>query len=65
MQCSPHGYVLNPCKTIDESAGNAVLEASTANAEIAVEYLQDLSPAYLCDLYEPARDEILSASSRG
>jgi hypothetical protein len=59
VQCSPHGYVLNPGKTIDEATRKAVLEASTANAGIAFEYLQNLSAAYLCELYEPERDEIL------
>lgn len=59
VQCKPHGYVLNPGKVIDEAAGSAVLECSTANAELAVEYLQELSAAYRCDLFEPERDEIL------
>jgi hypothetical protein len=59
VQCKPHGYVLNPGKIIDEKTGNAVLECTTANAEIAVAYLQDLSAAYRCDLFEPERDEIL------
>jgi len=59
VKCKPHGYVLNPGKIIDESAGNAALECSTANAELAVAYLQDLSAGYRFDLFEPERDEIL------
>jgi hypothetical protein len=59
VQCKPYGYVLSPGNVLDDAAGDAVLECSTANAKLAVEYLQDLSTAYHCDLYEPERDEIL------
>lgn len=59
VSCKPHGYVLNPGKVINEAARRAVLECSRANAALAVEYLEDLSVAYRCDLFEPERDEIL------
>jgi hypothetical protein len=59
VKCEPHGYILNPGRTIDEATGEALLATTTANAETALEYLKGLSAAYLCDLYDPDRDEIL------
>ena len=57
--CIPHVSTFKGAAALNEKSAEQLYESLTANADITIEYLNDVSIKHKYDLYRPERDEIL------